>query len=108
MLSPQVDYTMRTLAAKHLGAARSELAAADVPGRPALFPRLVLPYSWIVHEAEHRGCGLEIAEGHATCTGNPNFVNRDMQASLRTRPRCWAWWRTLRRTRGWRSAWRPT
>ncbi|KAK9841868.1 hypothetical protein WJX81_008187 [Elliptochloris bilobata] len=29
----EVDYTMRTLAAKHLGAVRSELAAADVPGK---------------------------------------------------------------------------
>ena len=33
MSCAQVDYTMRTLAAKHLGAVRSELAAADVPGR---------------------------------------------------------------------------
>ena len=31
----QVDYTMRTLAGKHLNAVRFELAAADVPGAPA-------------------------------------------------------------------------
>ena len=43
LVPAQVDYTMRTLAGKHLSAARSELAAADVPGALACWRRHGLP-----------------------------------------------------------------
>lgn len=60
---------MRTLAAKHLGASRSELAAADVPGGLALLPPLVVAHTWFATRTD----GCISVEGHARCTGHPDL-----------------------------------
>ena len=67
MSSPQVDYTMRTLAAKHLGAARSELAAADVPGRLTLLPPLDVDHTWGWHVVRRLHKRLSAAKCQGPC-----------------------------------------